>query len=172
MTQDKFRKKYPYKPQKLTLFLGIPFFGCAAWFLAHEAQLNDQGITLVFIRHIIELTLDTNQATYLLWGLAVLSALIALLCLYGLYLSLTSKAELVLTDTSITIPTTGIFSCKKGRTIHFTDIHSLEILTINKIPFLRIVDSKGKMDISSSLLPKKTIIDEIYNIIISTQLKA
>ncbi|MBM3633145.1 MAG: hypothetical protein FJX03_05530 [Alphaproteobacteria bacterium] len=163
MTQDFPPTKYPYKPKVVIMLLGVLFFGCAAWLLAYEAQTNDQGITLVFIRHIIELTLGATQATYMLWILTVLGAVLALFCLCGLYLSLISKAELVLTIKSITIPNTGIFSFKKGRTILFKDIHSLEILIINKNRFLRIIDSNGKVDIASSMLPKKGMLDEIYN---------
>lgn len=167
MTQNFQQTKYSYKPKIMTLLLGAPFSGCAAWFLAHEAQTNDQGITLIFIRHILELTLDVTQATCMLWILAILSAIFSLLCLCGVYISLTSKAELILTDTFISIPNTGILSCKKGRTIYFNDIYSLEILLMNKIRFLRILDSKGKIDISANMLPKKATLDEIYNKIVS-----
>ncbi len=163
MTQDFPPTKYPYKPKVVIMLLGVLFFGCAAWLLAYEAQTNDQGITLVFIRHVVELTLDSYQAAIMLWILAGLSFALALMCVCGLYLAFTSHAEVTLTNTTITIPDSGIFSFKKGRTILFKDIHSLEILIINKIRFLRIIDTNGKIDIASSMLPKKGMLDEIYN---------
>lgn len=84
--------------------------------------------------------------------------------LVGIYKSLFSTSEVVLSDESMTVPHAFPLS-KKVINIKYSDIQKLEIRKVNRIRFLQITHAKGKASISDSMLPQKQHLDEIMQIV-------
>lgn len=157
-------KSYPYKPKKLLMIACIPLFGFGSWFLAETALTNDRGINYIVSRGILEIPISVSEATFIFWVLSVLSGVLTFVTLYGLYCAFTSKAQVVLTNESISIPS-GIFQPSKTKTIPFNEILSLEVTEVHKVRHLKIFYQKGKAQLNDGMLPKKTMFDEIMDTI-------
>ena len=154
-------KSYPYKPKRLIMLLCIILFGLASWFFAEMAFTSDRGLNLILYRHVLEFSFSPSEAAICHWVLSVVSAAMSLLGLFGLYMALTSKAQLILTTKEISIPS-GLFKPNKSVTIPFSEILSLEVHKVNNIRFLKIIHPKGKTQVNDSLLPEKIMFDEIF----------
>lgn len=161
MSNISFPSSYPYKPKKWLGVVCIVLFGFGAWFLGYQAQTHDNGINLIVYRHILEIPLSAQEATLLLWGITILSAVMSLLGFLVLYKAFISKAELVLANDRIIVPV-GVFNFNKTQTILYAEIHSAQIFKINGNRFLRLIHENGKLDVSGSMLPAKSVLDDIY----------
>lgn len=162
MTQ--FPISYSYKPKKWIMVVGFFFFALGAYLLIKEAQTNDQGLKLIFINPVWELSFSPSEATLYYWALGTLSSMMSFLGLFNLYLALTSRAKIVLTNKEISIPS-SMFNPRKILIIPFKEILSLEYHHVGSIRFLRIVHQKGKIYLNDRFLPKKTMFDEIASIL-------
>lgn len=157
---------FPYKPKKFIMIICFVFFGLCTWILAEIGQTNEQGLNLILIRHVVEISFSPSQAALFYWALAACGGLFSLLGIFGFYKALTSQSQVIIFDKEIIIPL-GMFNKSKTVTVPFKDIHSIELLKVHHQRILKIIHDKGKTQLSDVMLPNKAMLDEIYNILIS-----
>jgi hypothetical protein len=157
-------KTYPYQPKKWIMLLGFVFFGLAAWLMVHQALTFDRGVNIVIIRHIIELPITPEYAPMFFWILAGLSVVLSLIGLYALICAFTSKAQIVISNDSISAPA-NIFRLNKIITIPYSEIISVKQQSVGSNRFLKIIHTKGKLSISNQQVPKNAMFDEIADLL-------
>ena len=150
--------RYSYKPKPL-LFIAVTLFfaGCAA-ILSKVASSNSQGI--IFNRFI---ELSANSATIFYWCLVGASILFVVIGLLGIYTGLTSKNEIILTDTGFSAPVRPIGN--KIVTINYSDITHLAPITVHGQSMLKIEHANGNATIQQNALSNKQVYNQVVNTI-------
>ena len=157
---------YPYKPKKSIMIVGFFFFALCAYILMEMAQTNDRGLKL-HIPFGLELSFSPSEAILFHWILCALSCAMSFLSILGLicvYRASNVKAEIVLTNKRMFIPS-SIFNPRKILVIRYAEILSLQLHHIGRIRFLKIIHKKGKIYLRESFLPQKFMFDEIVRIL-------
>ncbi|MBX9805762.1 MAG: hypothetical protein K2Y18_08435 [Alphaproteobacteria bacterium] len=164
MAQPSVPTIYVYKPKKFIMVSCFVFFGICAWVLAHVAQTEEGGLTLVIYRHIVEFSLSPYEAKLFYWVLCFVSGLFSIVGLFGFYKAFTSKAQILIMKNEIHIPS-SIFVPSKIAIIAFEDIHSVEVHQVNKNRSIKIIHKDGKAHVNQIMLEKKEMLDEIFEIL-------
>lgn len=151
-------REYPYQPGWLMIIAcGLLFGVCAVW-LGYIAATNRAGLSLFRV-----VTLAPGGATVFLWALSALSAGFVLIALALVWHRLTFKQRLALTAKGIAMPASRW--SRNEQFIAFNDIQRLETLQVQGQRFLHIHHAGGKHTITASMLPSKTVFDEVCGII-------
>jgi hypothetical protein len=156
-------KSFTYKPKNFMMLMAILLFGPIAWIAMHEAQTNDQGVILT-VSKIELISLNPSEATVFYWILCAAAFCFSIGGLFALYKAFTSKATIDLTEEEIILPK-GLFSVDKPITIPFIDIICMDLQSINGIRFLTIIHTNGKVSVGDDMLPKKSQLNEIIELI-------
>ncbi len=152
------KRTYQYSGKWLTLLLGlIMFTGCTLLF-HYKAINNTQGL---IINHSIEL--DVNDATIFFWILFVLSLLMTLMTIFGMYFKLNSKKQLIIDEHTITIPPVGFQ--KRTTIIPFAELSEINETKVSGNRILNLYSQNEKCSIMSSLCVKKKEYNEIKELI-------
>jgi hypothetical protein len=147
--------RYRYKPKASTALLAILGSAGLAYLLANMAQTNKRGIILY---HLISLSPD--NATIFLWILAAFCAFFAVASAFGLWLSLMSSRELILTETELHAPP-GTIMPGKSRVVRLSDIAQLKLLTTTRGGrYLYAWHPRGKVMINERLMPDAEAFEE------------
>ena len=150
--------KYPYKPKPLLFIVVTVFFaGCAA-ILSKVASSNTQGVTF---NRLLELSVE--NATLFYWCLVVASAIFVLIGIFGIYAGLTSKNEIILTETGFSAPIRPIGN--KLVTINYSDITHLAPIKVQGQKMLKIEHTNGNATILQNALSNKQVYNEVINTI-------
>lgn len=146
--------KYHYKPNFLVFLLGIIFFGVSTFIIAREALTNDHGL---IIYRVIELS--ASEATILLWFLTLLALVFTSAAFLAIFSGISTRRELVLTETHILIPKSAVSS--KNVIIQYSDIKEIKVESAAGQIFLSVVLDKSKKSIPKSMLPEKDAFENI-----------
>lgn len=152
--------RFPYKPNVIVFIFVAVFFGACAAMLGNVAITNDRGLIL---NRIFEFS--TGGATIFYWVLAVCSAAFVVLAITALISGLSAKKEIVLTETGIFVPKSGI--SKKVVTLEYSEISDLTMQTVQKQRFFNIIHEGGKLSIPQGMLPNKDDFDELVELVAS-----
>ncbi len=151
-------KRYLYKPKILTYVLVTIGFAIAGAILSKVALFNTQG---VIINRFIELSV--KNATIFYWCLVGVSAIFVVIGILCIYSAITSKNEIILTDTGFSPPKRLIGN--KTVSINYSDITHLAPINVHRQKMLIIKHINGNITILQSAMPNKQAYDEVVNII-------
>ncbi len=150
--------RYPYQPKIVTFLLVIAMFGSCASFFIYQAINNEVGL---IINGLLELS--QNGATIFYGVLAALSLGFVLIGLLSMFKRFTTKREIVVGDTSISSPKSGVSS--KVITVAYADILMMERQEVSGQHILNITHNDGKLSIPHSMLPSKQVFEEMVDLI-------
>ncbi len=150
--------RIPYKPNKFMFLLVVAFFGACAGIMGNVAITNDKGLIL---NRVFEFS--PQGATIFYWVITGLSLVFVLVGLLALAKSVTTKREIVISETSLTSPK-SIYS-KIDVTVNFSDITNVTLQTIQKTKILNIEYLGGKLSIPNSMLPNKQAFEELVSLL-------
>jgi hypothetical protein len=145
---------YEYKPKALNMVLAGIFFVVCALCLFQEARTNQQGLIIDGL-----IRLDPHNATLFYWGLAACSVVMALISLPGLYRAMTSMQKLVLNETALRVPKSGLSNTIA--TVSYHNITGLSLVKTRSQRILIVKHNNGKANISQSMLPSSAIFEKI-----------
>jgi len=150
--------KYPYKPKILTYLLVTLGFAVAGGILSKVALANTQGVIL---NRFIELSAKNTTIFY--WCLVVAAAIFVVIGIIGIYSALTSKNEIILTETGFSVPERLIGN--NIITVNFSDISRIAPITVHGQNMLVIQHDENNVTIQQSVMPNKQAYDEVVHII-------
>lgn len=133
--------QFPYKPKLWMMVLAALFFAALCWFMVQTAIDNDRGIRLFRV-----ITLSVRDATWFYWIMAVVSASLCVLGGLGCWRAMTSRQQIILTDTAVIGPKRSY----SGHSVEipFDTILDLEQLRVSRQDFLHIHHTGGKMTLA------------------------
>lgn len=147
--------RYDYKPKLWVIGLsGLFFAGCGV-VLAKSALENDRGMIINGL-----ITLDTGDASILLWVLTLFSVGFVLVALVGVVRALGAPQEVVLDARAITAPKSG-FS-RMLVTVPLLDVDNLQIVEIKSQKMLTIHHRHGKLTINRAMLPDREAFETLF----------
>ncbi len=144
---------YPYRPRVLPMLFASLFFAVCGVGLAFEAKSNEQGLIIDGL-----IRLDPGQATIFYWVLSVTSAVFVVGGLWALVRAFTSRHELVLDDTTFSVPKSGYSDTIV--TTRYADVLSMARQQIRNQRFL-VIQAKSKVTITSLMLPGREVFEEV-----------
>ena len=147
--------RLPFKPKILPMLLGTLFFAALGGFFLMLLM----GDGAVDSGRLGRFAPETQQT--ILWILAGCSIVFVLLGLFGLFKNVTSKAEIVITDRTITAPKNGFAT--RGTTIRLEDLTGMDVIAVAKQRFLRLQHVAGKLDIAEQSLPRGTSVEDLFH---------
>ena len=150
--------RIPYKPNKTVFLFAVAFFGVCAGVMGNVAITNDKGLLL---NRIFEFS--PQGATIFYGVIAGASLVFVLVGLLALVKSVTTKREIVISDTSLTSPKSG-FS-KIDVTVDFSDVTNVALQTVQKTKILNIDHPGGRLSIPNSMLPNKQAFEELVSLL-------
>ncbi|MGK0290936.1 MAG: hypothetical protein ACI86H_002399 [bacterium] len=146
--------RFPYQTNKKIILSAIALMGAIAGVFLKLALENDRGL---IINRIIKLSVQS--ATIFYWSLAIFVLSIVVLASFAVIRNIVEKREIILTDTSISSPKSGISS--KIISIQFQDIIDIEVQKIQSQQYLYLFYPDGKLTIPQIMLPDKKIFEEL-----------
>lgn len=152
--------RFPYKPKVILFILVVLFFSACTAVLGNIATTNDRGLILNKI-----LEFSTGGATIFYWILTACAAVFVVLAIVGLISGLITKKEIVLTESTISAPKSGI--SKKVVTLQYSEISEVSMQTVQNQKFLNILHQDGKLSIPQSMLPNKNDFEKLVNLVAS-----
>ena len=152
--------RFQYKPNVILFILVALLFSACTAVLGNIAITNDRGLVLNRI-----LEFSTGGATSFYWVLTVCAAVFVVIAIVGFISGLSTKKEIVLTESSISAPKSGI--SKKVVTLKYSEISDVSMQAIQNQKFLNILHQGGKLTIPQSMLPRQNDFDKLVNLIAS-----
>lgn len=147
-------RQYDYRPKWTLIILCGMFFGACALVFVTKANGNDRGLK---INGIVELS--AAGATVVYWVLAAGSMSFVILAVFLAIVRITVHQQIVLTETSITIPRSRWSS--EVITVPFGAIVEMSASRVSGQRLLKIAYNGGKFTLNASLLPRKGDFDDI-----------
>lgn len=148
----------PYKPNKILFLFVVAFFGACAGIMGNVAVTNDRGLILNGI-----FEFSPNSATIFYWIITGIALAFVTVGILALAKSVTTKREIVISETSLTSPKSGL--SKINVTVSFSDITNVTLQTIQKTRILNIEYPGGKLSIPNSMLPNKQAFEELVSLL-------
>lgn len=145
-------KIYRYRPSFLNqIFWVLAFSGCAV-FMAFAAVLNKKGLIIDEV-----IRFDPVGGSIFFGVIALVAFVSAVYTFYGIYISLTSKSEIILTSMDVTVPQWMVRDQKS--IIPLSSITNLSTYKKSRRRYLRIRHGGGETNIALALFRSK----KIYN---------
>jgi hypothetical protein len=149
---------FPYKPRPLPMLFAALFFAGCGWVLAHAAQSPHGGLVLL---HLVHLGVDGASRFY--WILVGACAVFVAFGGLGIWTGLRSRNRLVLTDTTLSVPTWA-FS-RRRKDVPLAAITRLEDREISGQRLLVVHHAGGKVTISRQLLPDAEAYEDVLAVL-------
>jgi len=153
-------KEYEYSSSWFILFIGCIMFGGCTVLFYFKARYNFKGL---LINNIFELSV--NNASLFYWVFFVLSLLMTLISILGIYFKVKEKKYLIINEFKIVIPPVGFQ--KKITEISFAKLSGINETKVNGNYILTLYFENQQKNIVSSLLSSKNEYKEIKRLIIS-----
>lgn len=151
-------EKFPYQPNFVVFILSSVVLAGIAVGLGYIAFTNEQGLIL---NGVVEFSI--GGATTFFWGLATASGIFAVIGVIAVAGALTSKREIVVSDSIISAPKSG-FS-KEIITINLTEVTDVNIQSVQKQKFLNIIHPSKKLAIPQAMLPSKQLFERLTELV-------
>ena len=121
---------------------------------------NDRGLIL---NGLVEFS--TEGATTFYWSLTVASGLFVAFGSLALLAGLTTKKEVVLTETEIIAPKNGV--SRKLVSVAFSEIGDVNVLSVQGQRFLNVLHQGGKLVIPRNMLADDHAFEELTSLIVA-----
>lgn len=151
---------HPYRPKPWVMAAASALFGAGAFFMGHEAMVNDRGLIINGVIH-----LEPGGATVFYWCIAAVCAAFVAVGIPASIVGLLSSHRVTLTATEISAPRFG-FS-RKPTVVKLSDVEHVHLQVVQKHRFLTIHHSGGKLSITESFLPSRAVFEELCAAIVS-----
>jgi hypothetical protein len=153
-------KTYQYKQKASTALIGLAITGAIAFGATRYAIENDKAL---LINNFLYLSPRLASAFI---GFGALAGWLAFgCCAFLAYMAVTTKREIRLLSNRVEAPRGG-FS-KENVVIPYASIKKVEILANGEAKFLYVHHRNGRLTIVPALLPKKSDLDEIYELLLA-----
>ena len=152
--------KYPYKSKAWTTIAGVVFFGAITAWSSYQALTNDRGLIVNGI-----FRFSAEGATTFYWGMAGLSALLAVLGIFVGSAGLSNPLTVMLTDTELSAPKHGFSS--KATVIPLLIIKNVEIQVVMDQRFINVHYQNGEISIAESMLPSSEAFEKLHTTLVA-----
>ena len=149
---------YSYRPKPMAMGLAAAFFGVCGLVMGNSALTTDRGLIIDGL-----IRLDTGGATVFYWVIAGLSAAMTLGGILGLVRGLTSDQKLILSETQLRVPKSGLSNTLVS--VNYGDIQGMTVTRVKSQVFLVIHHIRGKVTITASMLPNRAAFDEVHRVL-------
>lgn len=146
--------RIPYKANKLILIFLILVSCGFAVFLGYTALNNNSGLIIMDL-----ITLGVEGSTRFFWAASLFFGFLAMTSLLTFLKNIKAEREIVITDSSITSPKSGLSN--QDITVNYADIRNISVQNIAGTKMLQIDHPAGKLSIPNSMVPSKRAFEEL-----------
>ena len=132
------------------------FFGAIAFFMGHEAIVNDRGLVISGLIHF-----GQTGATIFYGCIAAIGAAFAAIGIHSFFVGVFSTRQITLTVSEIAAPKVGFL--RPAAIVKFADIQHLSTRVVQKQRFLTVAHTHGKLTINESFLPNRGAFEALCN---------
>ena len=146
-------REFAYRPRWSVIVGGALFFSACFFVLRSQAASNNRGLV---INGLIELS--PANATRFYVSLCWLSFGFVAISIFLLMVRLTNAQKLRLTNDGLHAPKRAW--SRQPMFIAYTDVLSMETVRVSRQTFLKIVHSRGKLNVAGSMLESQDAFDQ------------